>query len=65
MTANNIILMFMYALVDVHICTLHTVPSQPRDLVVSYSSVSSDTLEVTWIPPLCDNGVRTQYTVSI
>ena len=40
----------------------HTVPSEPRNLTVI--SISSTSLQITWMRPLCEYGVVTNYTVS-
>ena len=37
-------------------------PGKPRNLIVVNSHTTS--LIVTWEAPLCDNGIRTQYSVS-
>ena len=47
-----------------NIATLYIVPSQPRDLTVNSHVENTTILNVAWAVPLCDNGVRTQYSVS-
>ena len=48
---------------NVHVC-LCTAPSQPYDLTVNSHMNNATILNVSWAAPLCDNGVRIQYSVS-
>ena len=38
------------------------VPTEPQTLIVT--NMSSTSIKIDWTPPICDNGIRTGYTVN-
>ena len=39
------------------------VPTEPQALTVA--NMSSTSIRIDWTPPICDNGIRTGYTVNM
>ncbi len=48
-------------------CTIlfFVVPEAPRNLTITYDANNSSILELEWMHPLCDNGIRINYIVSL